>query len=295
MPHDAAMVYSVEALRAGLDARQGVALQFRAPGDPAMEPRVPDVPWARLSTHSSRRLQPVHFGRVASAEVDVAMTWPGHPNPRSVSSRAGAVYLHRGSVNVVNLSTHHTLYVRRWPHATRDALERASKDPSTQLSRGGSRKLGQGLWWVYTSEVPEFKPGWILIQVLGRSRTRVTDRGPHREDNTIDTLDELLHQRRRRPLKPEHLDFLVSSFQEYLTVPPEAVPHVRKGNDVDARRSNNYRDKIVEAAYPGGKPAGGAYGIFNSDLFPHLFEGEGAITFQQVEEVLDRLGLDFSR
>jgi len=150
------------------------------------------------------------------------------------------------------------------------------------------------LWWVYTSEVPEFTPGWILIQVLGRSRARVAESTTHR-DNTVDTLDERLHQRRRRPLGPEHLDFLVASFQEYLTVPPKAVPHVRKGIDVDAKRSNSYREKIAEVAYPGGKPAGGAYGIFNSDLFPHLFEGDGAITFQQVEKVLDRLGLDFSR
>lgn len=253
--------------------------------------------------HADRRATPVYaggpehaggsevrFGRQADPDlqVTVAMTREDHPHPDQVSAKAGRVYAINRSVWLQNLSVSHALHVRRWPNAqvlrTLKRLHRLDDKSQTML-------LGEGLWWVYTTMDAARTPGWVLIDVLRRKTPSPRHVGPHSSGRLdarsgTDPDPSTAQPSRKITLNEKQLDFLVQTFKQYFMIPPAVTPVALPATKVDSQ-ATKYTQAIIKAARPGVTEFKNMY---NSELFPFLFEGEGGLTFTEVQQVLDRAG-----
>lgn len=247
--------------------------------------------------HEERHATPLHAGTSTPSEVvfgrrvdrardvSVAMTRADHPFPSQVSAVAGRVFVpgKRRSVWLANLSTSHPLYARRWPsahlvHTLKPAIVDA--DPDATI-------LGEGLWWIWTSEDANRTPGWVLVDVLKRKSARpLGSQSSNLSDGGTDP-DPSTHQRTRHiELDNSQIDFLVATFAEYFTIPPHVRPTPTPASRV-SDRATAMKKAIIKEAKPGAK--GEAWGLYNSDLLPFLFRGDGGLTFTDVQQALYRL------
>ncbi len=241
------------------------------------------------------KVSEVLFGRHADldSKISVSMIRDDHPHPNQVSAKAGSVFSsgHRPSVWLRNLSTKHSLYVRKWPSAhtvfSLAPIRLGEKLPRAVL-------LGEGLWWVFTSRDSTRTPGWVMIEVLSVPvRPTQRTRGLPNESDSLDDTDPEPSTRirgKRISLGEEHLDFLVETFIQYLAIPPEVRPVPVPANRVNPTRATSYKEAIIRAARPGVQK-GRFIGMYNADLLPSLFEGVGSLTFSDVQRSLVRLGL----
>lgn len=276
-----------------------------------MSARVPELAWVYslddLSyRHDTRQGTPLHaatsasdivFGRKTdpAAGVSVAMIRDDHPSPEQVSAMAGRVFVsgRRRSVYLANLSTKHPLYVRKWPSAqlihTLPPVSVGEEHPKTAM-------LGEGIWWIWTSQAPDRTPGWILVDVLkppGPAR-RLGGRSTDSQKLVVDPAtgtdpDPSTHaQQRPKALDERHVDFLVATFRDYFTIPPKVMPTPVPQSHVSPRGATAHREAIIRAARPG---VTDFTGLYNPDLLPFLFEGNAVLSFSDVQESLFRLGL----
>lgn len=279
-----AWVYSLDDLRYAHEDRRATALRSGA---------------HRNEVVFGRRVDP-------SRGVAVSMTRDDHPAPDQVSAVAGRAYVanYGRSVLLENLSTNHSLYVRKWPsaqivHTLQPALSRSDEHPhhaGNRASIGTSPViLGEGIWWAWTSLDPTRTPGWVLIDVLkppAPARRIATPPLSAQDKPTTGTdPDRTLRTLPRQITLDEcHVDFLVLTFAQYFSIPPQVRPiQVHASNVVDATKATQYSQAIIRAARPG--ITKGFAKLYNSELLPFLFEGEGGLSFTMVQEALLRLGL----
>lgn len=239
----------------------------------------------------------VMFGRRVdpASGVSVAMIRDDHPAPHQVSAKTGRVFVgnRRRSVFVANLSTNHPLYVRKWPSAqvvhTLAPTSLGEEDPTPAL-------LGEGIWWIWTSQAADRTPGWILVDVLkpkgGARRLGPRSTAAHVPVGETVTDTDPAPETHTRPhritLEEKHIDFLVGTFKEYFTIPPKVRPIPVPQSTAGGKGATSHREAIIKAARPGAKDFAGLY---NPDLLPYLFEGDAVLTFSDVQEALLRLGL----
>lgn len=191
-------------------------------------------------------------------------------------------------MRLVNLSTSHRLYLRRWPYMQREPLDMAYLGQGNEIwpAETGIATLTQGKWWICTREDGTGTPGWLFVDVRGRGRGARRDTAPRARVDAEGRTKTNGEVRRPKPeLKAEHLSFLVDVFVEYLAIPPKVVPRQQTISDVDPDRGNSYRETILNHVY--GRDAR-KRGALNSEILERVFQGDGAVTFQQVERILDR-------
>lgn len=234
--------------------------------------------------------KPVTFGRKKAPGVSVPMTRDDHPSPQQVSARAGQVFVGgQRNVYVANFSTSHSLFIRKWPSPTDirelPRIAKGEAKPPAQL-------LGEGLWWIYTTQTTERVPGWILVDVPKPSAGQSLRNQHSARRGTPDDTDPdpgRWTQPRRVTLREETVDFLVGTFKQYFALPPAVRPaQVSMAKVASSQDATTHSQAIIKAARPGTTEF---KGLYTADLLPFLFEGRAALTFSDVQKALARLDL----
>lgn len=249
--------------------------------------------------------KPVTFGRKKTSGVSVPMTRDDHPSPRQVSVMAGQVFVGGPrNVFVANSSTSHSLFIRKWPGPT-DIRELPPILPHQE--KPPAQLLGEGLWWIYTTQTTGRVPGWILVDVPKPSsgqflrNHRSAPAAPARLDRvaqpptpgpgrtSTDPDPGRWAQPRRVTLREETVDFLVRTFVQYFTLPPAVRPvQVPMTTVASSQDATTHSQAIIKAARPGTTKF---KGLYTADLLPSLFEGSATLTFSDVQKALARLDL----
>lgn len=187
---------------------------------------------------------------------------------------------------LANLSTSHSLRVRRWPwpQTVLTVEARAADSRAPVVSR-----LSAGWYWVTTNHSDQERPGWLLVQVdeplsTGAIPVRRAGTGSGTATEPTATNPERPFVS-FKPLTELQKRFMVHSFARYLSFPPRREPTVVLGTRIKSNASALTREIVRNLRQiPEGQ---NLTGQFDAGILGIAVDA-GLLDFEEVEAILRR-------